>query len=106
MLIKKIDFFQDIFNAYPQQRELFDAFFTGKHRFFCENVHRRFGKDATMFNLAWLVASLKRGNYLYTLPKIAQAKNVIWEGTDLEGVKWMDKIPRHLFSKDPNQTGS
>lgn len=104
MLIKKIDFFQDIFNAYPQQKQLFDAFFTGKHRFFCENVHRRFGKDATMFNLAWLTASLKRGNYLYTLPKIAQAKNVIWEGTDLEGVKWIDKIPRHLFAKDPNQT--
>lgn len=104
MLLKKIDFFQDIFPAYPKQREFFDAFFTGQYRFFCENVHRRFGKDATFFNLAWLVASLKRGNYLYTLPKIAQAKNVIWEGTDLEGIKWIDKIPRHLFSKAPHQT--
>lgn len=102
MLVKEIDFFKDIFPAYPQQKELFDAFFSGKYRFFCDNVHRRFGKDATFFNLAWLVASLKKGNYLYTLPKIAQAKNVIWDGTDLEGNKWIETIPKHLMSKEPN----
>ena len=104
MLVKRIDYFQDIFPAYPLQRELFEAFFSGKHRFFVENIHRRFGKDAMFFNLAWLVASLKRGNYLYTLPKIGQAKNVIWEGTDLEGNRWIDKIPRHLLAGDANQT--
>lgn len=102
LLLKQIDFFKDIFPAYPKQREFFEAFFSGQYRFFIENIHRRFGKDAEFFNLAWLVASMRRGNYLYTLPKIAQAKNVIWEGTDLEGFKWMDKIPRHLFAKDPN----
>lgn len=104
MLIKRIDFFEDIFPAYPLQRELFEAFFSGKYRFFIENIHRRFGKDAMFFNLAWLVASMTRGNYLYTLPKIGQAKNVIWEGTDLEGRRWIDLIPKHLLAREPNQS--
>ena len=104
MLLKNIDFFDDIFPAYPQQKEFFRAFFSGKHRYFIENVHRRFGKDATFFNLAWLVASMYPGNYLYTLPKIGQAKNVVWEGTDLEGRRWVDLIPKHLLSRDPNQS--
>lgn len=104
MLIKRIDFFEDIFQAYPHQRQLFDAFFSGQYQFFIENIHRRGGKDATFFNLAWLFASMERGNYLYTLPKIGQAKNVIWEGTDLEGRRWVETIPKHLLAREPNQT--
>lgn len=101
---QQIDFFKDIFNAYPQQKELFEAFFSGKYRFYILNAHRRFGKDALFFNLAWLFASIERGNYIYTLPKIAQAKNVIWEGTDLEGRRWIDLIPKFLLAKPPNQS--
>lgn len=104
MLLKRIDFFRDIFNAYPHQRQLFESFFSGQYRFFIENIHRRGGKDATFFNLAWLFACMERGNYLYTLPKIGQAKNVIWEGTDLEGRRWIDLIPKHLLAGEPNQT--
>lgn len=104
MLLKRIDFFEEIFPAYPLQRDLFEAFFSGKYRFFIENIHRRFGKDAMFFNLAWLVASMTRGNYLYTLPKIGQAKNVIWEGTDLQGRRWIDLIPKHLLAREPNQS--
>ena len=104
MLVKRISFFEDIFPAYPLQRELFEAFFSGQYRFFVENIHRRFGKDAMFFNLAWLVAAMTRGNYLYTLPKIGQAKNVIWEGTDLQGRRWIDLIPKHLLARDPNQS--
>lgn len=104
MLPRRIDYFKDIFNAYPHQREFFSEFFSNKYRFFIENIHRRGGKDAMFFNLAYLVSSITRGNYLYTLPKIGQAKNVIWEGTDLEGRRWIDSIPKHLLSRPPNQT--
>lgn len=104
MLKKEIDFFRDIFPAYPKQRDFFEAFFSGQYRFFIENIHRRFGKDAEFFNLAWLVASMYKGSYLYTLPKIGQAKNVIWEGTDLEGNRWIDLIPKHLLARPPNQS--
>jgi len=34
MLEKRIDFFKDIFPAYPQQKEFFRAFFSGEYRFF------------------------------------------------------------------------
>lgn len=104
MLVKHVDFFEDIFRAYPHQKEFFREFFLGNKKFFIENIHRRAGKDATFFNLAWLFASMERGNYLYTLPKIGQAKNVIWEGTDLEGRRWVDTIPKYLLAREPNQT--
>lgn len=104
MLLKEIDFFRDIFDAYPHQREFIEAYFSGKYQFFMENVHRRGGKDATFFNTAWLYAAMTPGNHLYTLPKIAQARNVIWEGTDLNGRRWIDNIPKHLLAREPNQT--
>jgi phage terminase large subunit len=98
MLVKEIDFFRDIFDAYPQQKEFMAAVFSGLYDMFIENAHRRFGKDAEFFNCAWLYAATIPGNHLYTLPKIGQARNVIWEGTDLDGVKWKDKIPLHLIA--------
>ncbi len=104
MLVKEIDFFNDIFQAYPQQREFIAAVFSGKYNMFIENAHRRFGKDAEFFNCAWLYAALVPGNHLYTLPKIGQARNVIWEGTDLTGRKWKDLIPPHLLTRPPNET--
>lgn len=104
MLVKEIDFFKDIFNAYPHQKAWMQAFFSGQYRFFMECVHRRGGKDATFFNTAWLTAAMVPGNYIYTLPKIGQARNVIWEGTDLEGRRWVDAIPRHLLAREPNNT--
>ena len=104
MLVKEIDFFNDIFDAYPHQRAFFEALFSGDYQYFVENVHRRGGKDATFFNAAWLYASIVPGNHLYTLPKIGQARNVVWEGTDLFGRKWKDLIPQHLMSRTPNET--
>lgn len=104
MLVKEIDFFKDIFDAYPQQREFIAAVFSGMYDMFIENAHRRFGKDAEFFNCAWLYAAVVPGNHLYTLPKIGQARNVIWEGTDLTGRKWKDLIPPHLLTRPPNET--
>lgn len=104
MLVKEIDFFADIFDAYPHQREWLKAFFSRQYDFYMECVHRRGGKDAEFFNGAWVIASIKPGNYLYTLPKIGQARNVVWEGTDLNGKRWIDSIPKHLLAREPNQT--
>jgi len=99
MQVYEIDFFVDVFNAYPDQRKLIEAVFSGKYQYFIENAHRRFGKDAEFFNCAWLYACIVPGNHLYTLPMIGQARNVIWEGTTLDGVRWLDIIPRHLIVK-------
>lgn len=104
MRLKEIDFFKDIFNPYPHQRSWMLDFFSNRHQFYIENVHRRGGKDASFFVSAWLYANLVPGNHLYLLPKIGQARNVIWEGTDLDGRKWRDKIPRYLLARKPNET--
>jgi len=104
MLVHEIDFFKEIFNAYPDQRKFFDAVFSGKYQYFLENAHRRFGKDAEFFNCAWLYASMIPGTHLYTLPKIGQARNVVWEGTDLNGRRWIDSIPAHLLARKPHET--
>lgn len=104
MPTKEIDFFKEIFDAYPHQREWMKTFFSGEHQFFMENVHRRGGKDATFFNTAWIYAALVPGIHLYTLPKIGQARNVVWEGTDLEGRPWLEMIPKVLLAREPNQT--
>lgn len=103
MLVKEIDFFKQIFDAYPHQREFFKAFFSGEYSYFMEMVHRRAGKDAQAFTAMWLFASIFPGNYVYCLPKIQQARNVVWEGKDLEGVRWVSKIPAHLI-KSTNST--
>ncbi len=99
MLVNEIDLFEDIFQAYPHQREFFAALFSGEYQYFVENIHRRGGKDAEFFVAAWLYASIVPGNHLYTLPKIQQARNVVWEGTDLHGRKWKDLIPPHLITR-------
>ena len=104
MLIKRVDFFRDIFNPYPHQRRLFEAFFSGKYNRYVLNWHRRCGKDACLFTLAWLNAAMTPGNYVYLLPKIQQAKSVIWEATDLNGGRWLENIPKYLLSKPPNNT--
>jgi len=103
MLVKTIDYFEDIFRAYPHQRDFFSAFFVGEAHYFMEKLHRRAGKDAEAFNCAVLYACMVPGNYVYTLPKIGQARNVIWDGKDLEGQRWIDKIPKHLI-KSLNQS--
>ena len=104
MTVNEIDFLKEIFTAYPHQTEWMKAFFSGKYRFFMECIHRRAGKDACGFNTAWLQAALVPGNYLYTLPKISQARNVVWEGTDLTGRKWIENIPKFLLSRQPNNS--
>lgn len=99
MLLKEIDFLNDIFNAYPHQREGMRDFFSGQYQYYIDLIHRRGGKDADWFNRMWLAACLRPGNYIYMLPKIGQARNVVWEGTDLEGRKWRRQIPKSLIAK-------
>jgi hypothetical protein len=98
MLVKNIDFW-DIFSAYPHQKEFMKAFFSGEYQYFCELVHRRGGKDHSMFHCAWLYANMVKGTFVYCLPKIGQARNVIFEGKDLDGVRWIDTIPQHLIER-------
>lgn len=99
MLVKEIDFFKEIFDAYPHQKDFMRAFFSGEYKYFIDNIHRRGGKDAVFFVCSWLYSAMIPGNHVYTLPKIGQARNVIWEGKDFDGMRWVDAIPRSLIKK-------
>jgi hypothetical protein len=65
-------------------------------------VHRRAGKDKTV------IANLPKrmmervGMYYYMLPTYAQAKKVVWLGSDRDGMKFLDHFPKKLI-KNVNQ---
>lgn len=96
--VKTIDYFKDVFNPYPHQKEFLKAFFSNQYNYFMLCWHRRCGKDASAFHATFLYASLVPGNYLYLLPKIGQARNVIWQGKDLKGGRWIDALPNGIIS--------
>lgn len=85
------------------QKKVFDKFFNGCSRFCCE-WHRRSGKDKTFFNLMVAAAIQKKGVYYYMLPETKQAKAVIWEGIDKNGLRFLDHIPHELLAFPPNNS--
>ena len=67
-------------------------------------VHRRGGKDTTMWNYMIKRAYLEPGTYYYFLPSFAQAKRVIWDGMTNDGKKMLDYIPKQIIDGNPNNT--
>jgi hypothetical protein len=51
-----------------------------------------------------MAALMRPGLYLYLLPKINQARTVIWEGRGSDGRKFIDCIPNGLIHKDHQTT--
>ncbi|CAL7961815.1 phage terminase large subunit [Gammaproteobacteria bacterium] len=86
------------------QKEIFSKFFIEGYRRFCCEWHRRSGKDKTFFNLMIAAAMQKKGVYYYMFPEIKQAKAVIWEGIDKNGLRFLDHITRELLASLPNNS--
>lgn len=59
--------------------------------------HRRFGKDLDTLNAVIAMALVRVGTYLYGLPEYGQAKAIIWEGIDNDGVPFMSRIPKEIL---------
>lgn len=70
----------------------------------CWVVHRRGGKDTTMWNYMVKRAYLEPGTYYYFLPSFAQAKRVIWDGMTNDGKRMLDFIPKAIIDGNPNNT--
>lgn len=70
----------------------------------CWIVHRRGGKDVTMWNYMIKRAFQEPGTYYYFLPTFAQAKRVIWDGMINDGKKMLDFIPKEIIEGKPNNT--
>ncbi len=70
----------------------------------CWVVHRRGGKDTTMWNYMIKRAYMEPGTYYYFLPSFAQAKRVIWDGMTNDGKRFLDYIPKAVIDGNPNNT--
>lgn len=69
-------------------------------------MHRRAGKDAEAWILFWMSGFIRPGLYLYLLPTIGQARQVIWDGRGKDGIRLRDRIPRNLVSSINNTSMS
>jgi hypothetical protein len=70
----------------------------------CWVVHRRGGKDTTMWNYMIKRAYMEPGTYYYFLPTYSQAKRVIWDGMTNTGKRMLDYIPKKIIDGNPNNT--
>lgn len=84
------------FNPRSYQRELFNARAKGLKRFLTV-WHRRAGKDKAWLNFIITEALKRVGSYYYILPTYRQAKQIIWDGIDAAGFKFLDHIPHELI---------
>lgn len=59
--------------------------------------HRRAGKDKDAWNRFIAATQQEVGVYYYMLPTISQARKVIYEGIDNDGMRFIDHIPDDLI---------
>lgn len=88
----------------PYQHKPFEDFFIKKKKRVVRIIHRRAGKDTEAIQFVHMAALQRPGLYLYLLPKINQARTVVWEGRGKDGRKLMNCIPKHLIKKDHQTT--
>jgi hypothetical protein len=76
---------------------MFKALVDGKN--ICAIIHRRAGKDIACLQM-WLMRGLARvGTHVYLFPLHKQARQVIWQGLDYDGIPFMNAIPESLIVK-------
>ena len=66
--------------------------------------HRKSGKEKTDWNIIVKKSQERIGNYWYIFPKLTQARKVLWEGIDQNGIKFLDHIPKQIIDGEPNST--
>jgi phage terminase large subunit len=87
----------------PYQKNIIKALNSGiKRAVWC--VHRRAGKDLTIFN--WVVFYLLSNpghTCYYVLPTYSQGKKIIWEGSTIDGKRILSYIPEELIEQKSSQ---
>lgn len=69
----------------------------------CAVWHRRAGKDKNVVNIILCKAIERSGLYLYALPTAEQARLVVWQGQDGDGVPFISHFPDELIA-DTNES--
>jgi len=74
----------------------------GKKRAVCV-WHRRAGKDKTFLN--YLIPRMleRKGAYYYYFPTSTMGRDILWDGMDKSGFKFMDHFPKELIAKKNEQ---
>lgn len=78
------------------QQDIWKAHFVDNIKRIVKIWHRRAGKDKNIFNMFIAATQESVGVYYYMLPTIAQARKVIYEGIDNDGMRFIDHIPDEL----------
>ncbi len=90
------------FNPRSYQQPLLEYFERGGKRADCA-WHRRSGKGTRAVAGITIPKMLERvGLYLHTFPTAAQARKIIWDGINRQGMRFLDHFPRELVA-DMNQ---
>src|SRR3990167_6831974 len=66
--------------------------------------HRKSGKEITCWNAIIKKAQERVGNYWYIFPKLTQARKVLWEGINQNGMRFLDHVPKEILDGEPNST--
>jgi len=84
------------------QWPIIDAIENKKYKkIFC-CLPRRSGKDLLMWNLIIREALRVPGVYYYCLPTFRQCRLVVWDSITIEGIRFLDYIPKELIIGKPN----
>jgi hypothetical protein len=80
------------------QWSFFEAMATGIKRAVCV-WHRRAGKDKTFLNFMIKEMPKRVGAYYYFLPTYRQGKQILWDGIDRDGFKYMHHFPKEIIKR-------
>lgn len=64
---------------------------------------RRSGKDTSSWNFLIPEAYENKGVYYYVFPTFAQGRKVLWDSMTMEGIRFLDFIPKCLIANINNQ---
>jgi hypothetical protein len=85
------------FKPRKYQEPLWDAILDPKFKRGVAVIPRRNGKDLVCWNACIAKAMQRKGLYFYMAPYYNQVRQIIWEGSDGAGRKFLDYIPRELI---------
>lgn len=90
------------FTPRDYQIPLWEAMFGGEYKRGITVWPRRNGKDLIYWNACIAKACQRVGLYFYIAPFYNQVRQIIWEGSDKSGRKFLDYIPRELVARKTN----
>lgn len=87
------------FTPRSYQDSLWQAMFSGNYKRGAVVLPRRNGKDLVFWNACIAKAFQRVGLHFYIAPFYNQVRQIIWEGADKEGRRFLDYIPRELIAR-------